>query len=236
MARSGLVPEIFTVTYGHYKSPVMAYLIGQVASRMPIPLHPMHRHPATPHHHARRTSHITFTTTFNTTLTIACQSVSLPQGLGLMLSILGFYYPVIGLNLYNICILSAFLAYISQLAGYIVFKRKFPTQEGWFKSPFGSYGAMYAIVIFAIGAVSVIALQPDNQVAFVTVVILFCLYTSAYHFYAKGRQYFSVDEKFIFQGAVSNRFRSPGRRSMCSSPLASFLLARVLMMMAVQCT
>ena len=157
-----------------------------------------------------------------------------------MLSILGFYFPVIGLNLYNICILSAFLAYISQLAGYIVFKRKFPTQEGWFKSPFGPYGAMYAIVIFAIGAVSVIALQPDNQVAFVTVVILFCLYTSAYHFYAKGRQYFSVDEKFIFQGAFSNRLRSPSFCSMHSSPLASILLTRLLMMMimmlTVQCT
>lgn len=235
MARSGLLPEVFAITFGPYKSPVMAYLIGQVTPRTPRTLatdrhttpHLTPPHPTSPH----------LTTTFTTTFTTVCQSVSVSvsQGLGLMLAILGFYYPVIGLNLYNICILSAFLAYISQLAGYIVFKRKFPTQEGWFKSPFGPYGAMYAIVIFAIGAVSVIALQPDNQVAFVTVIILFCLYTSAYHFYAKGRQYFSVDEKFIFQGAFSNRFPSPGRRWMYSSLLASFLLARVLMM-AVQCT
>ena len=78
------------ITYGKFKTPIVAYLVG--------------------------------------------------QGLGFMLCVLGYYYPIIGINLYDVCILSAFIAYISQMVGYLVFKYKFPRQECKFRSPLGVIG------------------------------------------------------------------------------------------------
>ena len=81
---------MMAITYGKFKTPIVAYIVG--------------------------------------------------QGLGFMLSVLGFYYPIIGLNLYNVCILSAFIAYISQLTGYVIFKYNFPRQDRKFRSPLGMVG------------------------------------------------------------------------------------------------
>ena len=85
-----LFSEFMAITYGKYKTPIVAYAVG--------------------------------------------------QGLGFMLCVLGYYYPIIGANMYNVCILSAFIAYISQLMGYIVFKYRFPRQDRKFKSPLGVVG------------------------------------------------------------------------------------------------
>ena len=149
MARSGLFPEVFTITYGKYKTPIAAYLIG--------------------------------------------------GGFSFMLCILANYYVVISKNLFNICMLSGFIAYISQLTGYIIFKRKFLNQQRDFKSPWGVYGAIYGIIVFGLGAISIIAFQTDTQVAFVTMVIFILFYTVVYHLYSRHHQFFSQDEKFIFQ-------------------------------------
>ena len=119
-----------------------------------------------------------------------------------MICILACYYTIIGKNLFNICMLSGFIAYISQLSGYIIFKYQFPNQQRDFKSPFGVIGAVYGIVTFGLGAISIIAFQTDTQIALVTMIILCVLYSAVYHLYSRHHQFFSQDEKFIFQVCV----------------------------------
>ena len=59
--------------------------------------------------------------------------------------------------------------------------------------------AFYGITVFSLAGISVIGFQPDNHIAIVTMLILLFIYSSMYHLYGKSHQYFSVDEKFIFQ-------------------------------------
>ena len=59
--------------------------------------------------------------------------------------------------------------------------------------------AFYGIAVFTLASISVIAFQPDNHIAIVTMLIFLVIYSILYHIYAKKNQFFSVDEKFIFQ-------------------------------------
>ena len=118
--------------------------------------------------------------------------------LGYCLVIAVYLYPAINSHIYNICIQSAFTAYITQLIGYILFNNSFPNQERSFKSPFGKAGAIFAILVFILSFLGVIAFQDDNCTSFISFLCLVCIYTIYYHFYARKRQDFSSDEKFIY--------------------------------------
>ena len=65
-------------------------------------------------------------------------------------------------------------------------------------SPLGIPGAVFGIVVFSFSAVSVIGFQNDNSIAFVIYLALVGLATLYYFTYAKSRQFFSAEEKFIF--------------------------------------
>jgi ethanolamine permease len=148
MARSGLFPSCLSLTFGKYRTPYVAILVGSLLSY------------------------------------------------GLVL--FAHFVPITQTYLYNICILSGFTAYVSQLSGFILFRIRHPDQERLYVSPLGIPGAVFGIVVFSFSAVSVMGFQNDNSVAFVTYLFLI-FFASIYYFaYARKRQYFSVEERFIF--------------------------------------
>ena len=119
--------------------------------------------------------------------------------LGYSLVLISLYVPAVtNVALFNVCMLSGFIAYVSQMAGYLVFHYQFPNQERVIKSPLGIYGAFLGIAIFSLGIISIVAFQNDDQEAFISMIILITLYSLFYHLYSKHHQFFSCDEKFIF--------------------------------------
>jgi amino acid permease len=101
--------------------------------------------------------------------------------------------------------LSGFIAYISQLIGYIVFHYKFPAQDRGYKSPLGVGGAVYGIAVFALASVGIIGFQDDGGAAVIAMVVLLCVYTACYYLYSEKNQYFSSDERFIFTVYMNRR-------------------------------
>jgi ethanolamine permease len=148
MARSGLFPPCVSSTYGEYKTPVIAILLGSVLSYC--------------------------------------------------LVLLGLFIPIVQTYLFNVCILAGFTAYIAQLAGFILFRIRHPDQERLYVSPLGIPGAVFGMAVFGLSAVSVIGFQNDNSIAFVIYLTLIGIASVYYFGYAKSRQYFSAEEKFIF--------------------------------------
>lgn len=118
--------------------------------------------------------------------------------IGYALCILVFFVPVVSSYLFNICILSGFIAYISQFVGFILFRIRHSTQERLFVSPLGIPGAIYGILVFTLSSISIIGFQRDRSIAFITLSIGVVVYTIYYFLYAKMRQRFSPEEKFIF--------------------------------------
>lgn len=118
--------------------------------------------------------------------------------IGYALCILTYFDPRITSYLFNICILSGFIAYISQFVGFILFRIRHATQERLFVSPLGIPGAVYGILVFTLSSISVIGFQEDHNIAVITLLIGIIIYTIYYFLYAKMRQRFSPEEKFIF--------------------------------------
>jgi ethanolamine permease len=108
------------------------------------------------------------------------------------------FVPVVETYLFSMCILCGFAGYISQFYGYIFFRMQHPDQERLYKNPFGIPGAVYGIIIFSLSSVSIMGFQDDSSVAFIIFLCIMFICTIYYFTYAKSRQYFSVEEKFIF--------------------------------------
>ena len=164
MARSGLFPSYLCLTYGKYRTPYLAILVGSLLSYT--------------------------------------------------LVLFSYFVPVTQTYLYNVCIVSGFTAYVSQLSGFILFRLRYPEQERLYVSPLGIPGAVFGIIVFAFSSVSVMGFQHDGSAAFVTYLCLIILASVYYFAYARKRQYFSVEEKFIFSIQIikckSRAFLFPG--------------------------
>ena len=148
MSRSGLFPPILTRTYGKFKTPYVAIIVGSVLSYLIV--------------------------------------------------ILAFFVPIVQTYLFNVCIMAGYTAYASQLVGFILFRVRHGDQERLFVSPLGMAGAVYPLIVFSMSAISVMGFQNDNSIAFIIFLGIVVLSSVYYYFYAKNRQYFSAEEKFIF--------------------------------------
>ena len=115
-----------------------------------------------------------------------------------LLVLIAYFMPLVVTYLFNICILAGFTTYISQLIGFILMRIRHPTQERLFVSPLGVPGAVVGMIVFGFSAVSVIGFQEDNSMVFCIYLCIVAVCTFYYFFYAKKRQFFSVEEKFIF--------------------------------------
>jgi amino acid transporter len=134
------------------------------------------------------------------------------SGLGFGICTLVHAVPWIGSQLFNICILSAFLAYISQCIGYVIFKLNFVSIERKFINPLGIFAAIYAGLVFSLGVIAIIGFQEDHQFALITYLCL-CVMLSVYYFTSvKDTQGFSPDEQKIMFRAHVILFNSSRRR------------------------
>jgi ethanolamine permease len=107
--------------------------------------------------------------------------------LGFFICLLAFYSPYIGLQLFNICVLSAFTCYVSQCVGFFLLKTKFLSLKRKFTSPLGVSGAFYAGSLYTLGIISVIAFQDDGQFAFIVFICIIALTSAYYYFVAPGQ-------------------------------------------------
>ena len=142
--------------------------------------------------------------------------------IGYVLCVIVYFYPYLGSQLFNICILNGFMAYISQCVGYIVLQFKFTSIKRRFHSPVGIYGAVYAILVFALAAISVIGFQGDNQFSLIVIVCLMIMLSTYYYFISRHRQTFSeAEQKIMFVAHVINfnvnRNRHPSHKNSSAS-------------------
>jgi amino acid transporter len=122
--------------------------------------------------------------------------------LSYILCMVTYFMPILGTYIFNIAILSGFMAYVSQCYGYIILKIRYDNQERLFKSPFGIAGAVFGALVFTIGAISVIGFQNDRQVAFYAFLCQVVVVSGYYYGYARSKQRFSDDEKFVFVAQI----------------------------------
>ena len=126
--------------------------------------------------------------------------------LGYVLCVVVYFVPFIGAQLFNICILSGFIAYMAQCVGYIYLSTRFSNLPRAYRSPLGLFGAIYSFIIWTLGAISIIGFQNDYQFAFIVIICIITLLSIYYYNYAKRRQTFSEEEKkILFVAHVVNR-------------------------------
>ena len=115
-----------------------------------------------------------------------------------LLVLIAYFVPLVATYLFNVCILAGFTTYISQLTGFILMRIRHPTQERLYVSPLGIPGAVVGMIVFGLSAVSVMGFQGDNSMVLCIYLCIVAVCTVYYFLYARKRQYFSVEEKFIF--------------------------------------
>jgi amino acid transporter len=118
--------------------------------------------------------------------------------IGYVVCLLVYFFPAVGGYIFNICVLSAFMAYISQFYGFIFMKFRHSNQKRDFHNPLGYVGAVYGALVFTFAAISVIGFQGDGHVAFIAFLVQVGVLSLYYYSYARKRQCFSDDEKFVF--------------------------------------
>ena len=148
MSRSGLFPAVLTRTYGEFKTPYVAIIVGSIISYAIV--------------------------------------------------IVAYFFPILQTYLFNVCMMAGYTAYSSQLVGFLLFRVRHSDQERLYISPLGVCGAIYPLIVFNMSAISVMGFQSDNSIAFIIFLGIIVLSSIYYFSYAKSRQYFSVEEKFIF--------------------------------------
>jgi hypothetical protein len=116
-----------------------------------------------------------------------------------------FFVPYIKNYLFNICMLSAFCAYSSQLLGFYRVKTRFASLPRQYHSPLGVPGAVLAFLIFLLGIISIIGFQRDQCRALIGLICITGAWSMYYFRYAKRRQMLSKDElKITFVVHVMN--------------------------------
>ena len=112
--------------------------------------------------------------------------------------LISYWYTILTVNIYNICILAGFCGYSLQCICYIFLKTKYSNVERSFKSPFGLFGGFLSLFIWIVGIVSVAGFQNDNYTALIAVSVLYGFFTVWYFLHARFQQSFSTEEKEIF--------------------------------------
>ena len=119
------------------------------------------------------------------------------SALGYCLCLAMYFIPAAEGLILPVCVLSSFIAYISQFVGYHIFKKKYGHYAKTYTSPLGIWGAGFGGAVFSLGVVALCAFQ-DDYVAFITTLFLGFFCTIYYYAYAKRRQIFSEEEKVFF--------------------------------------
>lgn len=95
----------------------------------------------------------------------------------------------------NMAVFGAVIAYIMQMASYLLLKRRYPHIERPYRSPLGSVGAWIALVIAAIVLLTLFA-NPDFRPGVLGVLVWFLAGIAYFALYARHRLVFSPEEQF----------------------------------------
>jgi ethanolamine permease len=128
-----------------------------------------------------------------------------------------YWEPALGQYLFNICMLSGFMSYTGQCVGYISLKRNYRNiKSSEFRSPFGSWGALYSMLVWLLGIVGIAAFQGNGGVEPLVFLTLVAFLSAFYFAYARKRQTFSPQENRVMLVAHVTKFNikkvAAGRR------------------------
>jgi ethanolamine permease len=101
----------------------------------------------------------------------------------------------------NIAVWGAVLAYMLQMASFVLLRRKFPTARRPWVSPTGNAGAIVAFVIAAITFVGVL-INPSYRPAVIAIVVLYVIGLLIFGFYGRHRLVLSPEEEYAITGGL----------------------------------
>ncbi|GLE08843.1 hypothetical protein PINS_up020295 [Pythium insidiosum] len=128
-----------------------------------------------------------------------------------------YWVPAVSKSLYNICMLSAMMAYTGQCVGYISLKTNYRNiKSSQYKSPFGIPGAIVSISIWLLNATAVIGFQANGHVEIIVFGSTLLGLTIFYFTVAKKKQTFSSQENKILLVAHVMKFN--GRKGLGKRP------------------
>ncbi|KAG2761944.1 hypothetical protein JG687_00005829 [Phytophthora cactorum] len=118
-----------------------------------------------------------------------------------------YWVPSIGQYLFNMCMLAGFISYTGQCIGYISLKRNYRNiKSSEFRSPFGSWGALYSMLVWVLSIVGIVAFQGNGSVETFVFLTVVALLTAFYFVYARKRQTFSPQENRVMLVAHVTKF------------------------------
>ena len=95
----------------------------------------------------------------------------------------------------NMAVFGAVIAYAMQMWAYVVLRRKLPDIERPYRSPFGNFGALVALVISLLALFMLFA-NPDFRAGVIGVALWFLAGLAYLRFYARKRMVLSPEEAF----------------------------------------
>jgi ethanolamine permease len=101
----------------------------------------------------------------------------------------------------NIAVWGAVLAYMLQMASFVLLRRKFPTARRPWVSPTGNFGAIVAFVIAAVTFVGVL-INPTYRPAVIAIVVLYVVGLLIFGFYGRHRLVLSPEEEYAITGGL----------------------------------
>lgn len=124
--------------------------------------------------------------------------------------------------IFNICITMAFLGYAAQCVGYIALKKNYPNiKSSAFRSPFGIYGALYSLLVWILGLVSIAFFQENDGIEISVFLAIILVISVFYLAYAKSRQTLSSKEHKVFLMAHVMKFnKDKSRRKQYASDVS----------------
>ncbi|GMF27708.1 unnamed protein product [Phytophthora lilii] len=128
-----------------------------------------------------------------------------------------YWVPSIGQYLFNICMLSGFMSYTGQCVGYISLKHNYRNiKSSEFRSPFGSWGALYSMLVWLLSIIGIAAFQGNDCIECFVFLTMVALLSVFYFAYARKRQTFSPQENRVMLVAHVTKFNikkvAAGRR------------------------
>ncbi|KAF0693428.1 hypothetical protein As57867_015562, partial [Aphanomyces stellatus] len=116
-----------------------------------------------------------------------------------------YYEPDASIIFYDMSMFFGCVAYTAQCVGYIFLKRRYKTMARSYCSPFGIWGAIFAMMVFTASGVSILGFQNHGSSGNSMMLVTIALLSIFYHGYAKSRQTMSNDErKVLFFAHIAN--------------------------------
>jgi ethanolamine permease len=118
------------------------------------------------------------------------------------LFVLQFGGSAAGSVVLNIAVWGAVLAYLSQMASFVILRVKHPEAKRPHRSPFGIVGAVISGLISLAVFIGVL-LNPSYTIAIYTVVVLYALALIAFAVYGRHQLVLSPEEEYALSGGLS---------------------------------